>query len=171
MSFVRLLFTFLLFHTCNNVALAQAVSIEEILNRLKFRDFDAMHKSDSNFFYINMLDSALGENNSSNISLVLNRIKGQYYSMDGDYQKALTFYDASLQLAEKKFDRRYKMYLLNDISKVYTSISAYNSAKLYLQKSIDLAKEINDSAYITQEFVGLGKLYYEMNAYDSALLM
>lgn len=85
-------------------------------------------------------------------------------SRQGNYDKALEYYQLSLNDKEQK--SLLKGY--NNIGTLYSRMGEFDSSGVYLFKALDIAKETNDSLYQINILINLGLVFRDIKAFDKA---
>ena len=91
-----------------------------------------------------------------------------YYAL-GQYEKAIDYYQRSLDLSKKINDRQGEANSLGNLGVVYQSLGQYKKAIDYHQKSLDIKKEISDRQGEVASLGNLGNAYYSLEQYQKAI--
>lgn len=116
-------------------------------------------------YYGKALEIAFSKIDSSSICNNL----GQVYFKQGNYEKALEFFEQSYQLDEKLGDDLGRAYTLNNIGEVYQKQGKLNLAENQYLKSIQLKKMAADDFGLAYSFNRLGELKNEQKRHQEAL--
>lgn len=97
------------------------------------------------------------------------RLKGVYYDLKGEYEKAIDYYLQSLTAAQKIKRTEYEIAALSDLAILYSHIKQPRMAKqMYLQSALLSVKRGDNSSLVTT-YGNLGAIYNQLNMPDSAL--
>jgi tetratricopeptide (TPR) repeat protein len=143
-------------------------------NRLK-----AMHKiswdgylfsqPDSAFYYAQvMYDLALKVDNKNYLSTALNT-QGATFTMIGNYEKALEYYEKSLKIREEKGDKSPIAASYNNIAAIYEAQGKYEKTLDYFLKAKKIFEELGDKLAMSAILRNYGKVYESQGNYKKAL--
>jgi len=110
------------------------------------------------------LEIARDLNNQKNESVALNNIAEIYYKQ-GNYVKALEYYNKSLQLAS---DPSSIATTYNNIAMIYSAVGDYNKAIEYLKKAMGFAQKAGNYRGIAQDMLNLGYTYTDLKNFQEA---
>ncbi len=126
-------------------------------------------KPDSSFYFAQLhYDFALKIDNKRNIAKALNT-QGVSFYLQGNYEKALEYYEKSLKIAEEIGDKRGIGISYNNIGNIYSVQGNYEKALEYYAKSLKIAEEIGDKRAMRNYYTNIGLIYYEQGNYEKAL--
>ena len=91
-----------------------------------------------------------------------------YYAL-GQYEKAIDYYQRSLDLSKEINDRQGEANSLNNLGEVDQSFGQYEKAIHYHQQSLDIKKNIGDRQGIAHSLGGLGLAYNSLGQYQKAI--
>lgn len=95
---------------------------------------------------------------SKYLSSTINNV-GFIYDNEGDYVKAMEFYDKSLRISEKITDKEGMARSLLNIGTILQEQGDNDGAIKNLTKAIDLQKEVNDKLGMAYSLINLGRIY------------
>jgi class 3 adenylate cyclase/tetratricopeptide (TPR) repeat protein len=102
------------------------------------------------------------------IASSLNNI-GNIYQDQGNYSRALEYYQKSLAIKEEIADKNGIASSQNNIGIIYANQGNYASALEYFQRSLAIHKEIRDKREIAGSLNNIGNIYEEQGDYPCAL--
>ncbi|MCD4697708.1 MAG: tetratricopeptide repeat protein, partial [Bacteroidales bacterium] len=88
----------------------------------------------------------------------LKEIGGNYYQ-DEDYQKAITFYQQSLEIYNKNNDTLQQAIVLRKIGAAYYHLFDFDKTLEYFLKALKILEHINDQDGMLKTLVGIGNTY------------
>lgn len=97
------------------------------------------------------------------------RLKGIYYDLRNDYDKALDYYLQSLTAAQKINGTEYEIAALTDMAMLYSSIKQPRKAKETYLMAAKLSLNTGDLNSLITAYGNLGAIYNQLNLTDSAL--
>lgn len=100
------------------------------------------------------------------IPKVQNDIAGVYFDM-GAYEKALTFYQSSLQNVKKSNDLT-KCYALLGAGNCQLKLSQFSNAEITIHNVIELSSRVGDKTILSNAYLALSELYAKTNKFQSA---
>lgn len=115
------------------------------------------------------IDKDLG--NWDYISMDLNdigttyRAKGLTSGNEYDLNKALDYYHKCRSLIKKGVDKQIEVYVLNNMSNVYTDLERYSDALKFFELGYKKAKEIQDIEAMGMILTNIGIVYYNQGNY------
>ncbi|WP_394749266.1 tetratricopeptide repeat-containing sensor histidine kinase [Spongiimicrobium salis] len=92
-----------------------------------------------------------------------------YYSGEGGHEKAINYYNKSLQIAENKGPSSFSLIIRNGLSIEYAEIGDYTRALKTHLESIEIAKKLNDSVMLSVNYGNIAELYRSEKDYTRAL--
>ncbi len=96
-------------------------------------------------------------------------LQGISYSVRGEYDKALEYYNQSLEIKHKLSDDTEIAKTLNNIALIYTSQGKYAEAIEVHNKCLTISEENNHSEGIARSLLNIATLYIRIKDYDKAL--
>jgi CHAT domain-containing protein/Flp pilus assembly protein TadD len=99
---------------------------------------------------------------------LLRRIGLNYHSQ-GQYAKALEFYQQSLAISKVIGDRRGEGTSLNNIGSIYSSVGQYTKALEFYQQALAISKAIGNQSGEVTSLNNIGLIYHEIRQYAKAL--
>ncbi|MBS9771827.1 MAG: tetratricopeptide repeat protein, partial [Trichodesmium erythraeum GBRTRLIN201] len=94
---------------------------------------------------------------------------GNVYYSQGEYDKAMEYYQQHLQIARGIGDRSGEGRALGNLGVVYNSQGEYDKAMEYYQQSLQIAREIGDRSGEGGALGNLGNVYNSQGEYDKAM--
>jgi tetratricopeptide (TPR) repeat protein len=91
-----------------------------------------------------------------------------YYSL-GQYERAIAFYQQSLDIKKEIGDIQGESISLNNLGNSYYSLGQYERAIAFYQQSLDIKKEIGDIQGESISLNNLGNSYYFLGQYERAI--
>jgi tetratricopeptide (TPR) repeat protein len=91
-----------------------------------------------------------------------------YYSL-GQYERAIAFYQQSLDIKKEIGDIQGESISLNNLGNSYYSLGQYERAIAFYQQSLDIKKEIGDIRGESSSLGNLGNAYYFLGQYQRAI--
>jgi tetratricopeptide (TPR) repeat protein len=98
----------------------------------------------------------------------LTSLGNAHYSL-GQYERAIAFYQQSLDIAKEIGDIRGESNSLNNLGNAYDSLGQYQRAIAFHQQSLDIAKDIRDIQGESNSLNNLGNAYYSLGQYERAI--
>ncbi|MBP0008207.1 tetratricopeptide repeat protein [Roseofilum sp. Belize Diploria] len=112
--------------------------------------------------------TSLGNAYRSGIATSLMNLGGTYY-YQGDYERALSFHQQSLEIQQQIGDRSGIATSLMNLGGTYYYQGDYERALSYTQQSLKIKREIGDRSGIASSFNNLGLAYNSQGDYESAI--
>jgi CHAT domain-containing protein/Tfp pilus assembly protein PilF len=100
--------------------------------------------------------------------LTLNTIAG-IYIRQGEYAKALNYYQQALVIAKELNNPEHQVATLNNIGKVYTRLGEYTKALEYLSHALVIGKDLSDPDRKVTTLNSIGEIYENLGQYAKAL--
>jgi len=94
---------------------------------------------------------------------------GNAYKSLGQYERAIAFYQQSLDIFKDIGDIQGESISLNGLGNAYYSLGQYERAITFHQQSLDIAKEIGDIQGESASLNGLGNTYDSLGQYERAI--
>ena len=94
---------------------------------------------------------------------------GLAYNQLGDYNKAISYQERSLQLAREIGNRGGEVVALNNLGLIYSSQGNYQQAIFYYQQSLTWKRELRDVAGEAKSLGSLGFAYFSLGNYQQAI--
>jgi class 3 adenylate cyclase/Tfp pilus assembly protein PilF len=94
---------------------------------------------------------------------------GMVYKKQGYYNRAITYYEEALKLAEENENKRNIAIFLNNIGSIYDEWGRYDKAIEYFERSLRIKQEIDDEEGIANSLNNIGMVYYVWKKYDDAI--
>ncbi|QSV60968.1 MAG: tetratricopeptide repeat protein [Dolichospermum sp. LBC05a] len=94
---------------------------------------------------------------------------GNAYHSLGQYQKAIAFYQQSLDIFKDIGDIRGESNSLIGLGNAYNSLGQYERAIAFYQQSLDIFKDIGDIRGESNSLIGLGNAYNSLGQYERAI--
>ena len=116
-------------------------------------------------YFSNALQLSEKINDKQNIGSASVNMGELYFSM-GDKEKALHYYNKSLDALKNTDDLSYT---LNDIGKLYTSQGNYDMAKKYHDQAFTIAEKVSSRLDMANSLLGLADVYVKQKNYSQAL--
>jgi tetratricopeptide (TPR) repeat protein len=91
-----------------------------------------------------------------------------YYSL-GQYERAIAFYQQSLDIKKEIGDIQGESISLNNLGNSYYFLGQYERAIAFYQQSLDIKKEIGDIRGESSSLGNLGNAYYFLGQYQRAI--
>jgi tetratricopeptide (TPR) repeat protein len=98
----------------------------------------------------------------------LNRL-GLCYFYLGQYEKAITYQQQSLEIKEEIGDRRGVASSLGNLANCYGSLGQYEKAIAHQQQSLEINEEIGNRQGVATSLGNLGICYYYLGQYEKAI--
>jgi serine phosphatase RsbU (regulator of sigma subunit)/uncharacterized protein HemY len=111
--------------------------------------------------YLKALELAKKINSPMQVD-ILNDI-GVFYKSQGDYLKAIEYFQKNLEIVEANNDSLLIGRTLNNMANVYFSYGVYSKAIEYYEKSIDIFKKLGKNNYVGYLYMNIGVAYSKMN--------
>jgi tetratricopeptide (TPR) repeat protein len=131
---------------------------------LKLGEFDKAEQ-----LYSAVLEGTPGDKEQADIYYQLGRIKNR----QGDYEKAISFYEKELEIDQKSFSSNPipLAYTYNNIGTVYDSMKEYSNAQFYYEKALEIYQKHlpPDHQDLAASYNNIGFLYNNMGEYSKAL--
>ncbi len=138
-----------------------------ILNELSKTYWD--FSIDSSFYFANeALNLAHIAQDKLGISNAYNRI-GNVYSVQSENEKALEFYQKSLDIKLEINDSKGISNLYNNIALVYSNENQNGIALDYYYKALKESQNRNDKVDVASYYSSVGNVYYILNDYKNAI--
>ena len=112
-------------------------------------------------------DSAISQSSRENYGVALNRL-GLAYSSQGDYAKAIDFYQQSLEIRREIGDHKGIAASLNNLANAYSSQGDYAKAIDFHQQSLEIRREIGDRNGTASSLFNLGNAYAKIDEHWKA---
>lgn len=139
----------------------------DILNNLSMKYWN--YSLDSSFYFANeALNLAHIQQYKKGISDAYNRI-GNVYSFQDEQEKALEFYQKSLDIRLELKDSEGISNIYNNIAIAYYSQNQLGIALDYYYKALKESKQRNDKSDIASYYSSVGNIYYALNDYTNAI--
>lgn len=139
----------------------------EILNSLSMRYWD--FSLDSSFYFANeALNLGHIEQNKQGISNAYNRI-GNVYTFQNEHEKALEFYQKSLDIRLEIGYSKGISNIYNNIAIVYFNQNQLGIALDYYYKALKESQQRNDKNDIAAYYSSVAVIYYNLNDYKNAI--
>jgi len=81
---------------------------------------------------------------------------GSVYNSLGDYQKAIAFYEQSLNIARKIGDKKHEEIRLKNLGDVYNYLGKYQNSIAFYEQALIIAQKIGDKEHEGICFGNLG---------------
>ena len=94
---------------------------------------------------------------------------GNAYDSLGQYERAIAFYQQSLDIFKDIGDIQGESNSLNGLGNAYYSLGQYERAIAFYQQSLDIKKEIRDIQGESSSLGNLGSAYYSLGQYERAI--
>ena len=94
---------------------------------------------------------------------------GNVYHSQGEYDKAMEYYQQRLQIAQEIGDRSGEGNSLGNLGNVYNSQGEYDKAMEYYQQSLQIAQEICDRSGEGRALGNLGETLFKLEKYAASL--
>jgi len=94
---------------------------------------------------------------------------GNAYNSLGQYERAIAFFQQSLDIAKEIGDIRGESISLNNLGNAYNSLGQYERAIAFFQQSLDIKKDIGDIQGESNSLIGLGNAYGSLGQYERAI--
>ncbi|MBC8033827.1 MAG: tetratricopeptide repeat protein [Chitinophagaceae bacterium] len=131
-------------------------------------DFDEA-QLDSLYYYADYIKSSSNQSGFNKGDVLSLRLKGIYYDLKGEYERAIDYYLQSLTAAQKIRGTGYEIAALTDLAILYSHIKQPEKAKqMYLQSAALSARRGYITSLITA-YANLGAIYNQLQETDSAL--
>jgi tetratricopeptide (TPR) repeat protein len=88
----------------------------------------------------------------------------------GDYPKAIEYYEKSLKIKEEKGDKSGISWCLNNLGNVLSNQGDNPKAILYFEKALKISEEIGNKKGISSTLINLGSRFYSQCDYPNAIL-
>lgn len=99
---------------------------------------------------------------SEKILALSNSIIGLIYVNLSDFSKAISFYMASVQSAEKANYKEAQVWGFQHLSEIYLAINQVDSALMYAQKDYELSQRIKYFDFISYTLINLGAIHAKL---------
>ncbi|HEY9803876.1 MAG TPA: tetratricopeptide repeat protein [Leptolyngbyaceae cyanobacterium] len=110
----------------------------------------------------------IGERKNKNYQASLTSLGNAYYSL-GQYQRAIDFYQQSLEIQREIGDRFGEGNSLGNLGNAYNSLGQYQRAIDFLQQSLEIQREIGDRNGEGFSLRNLGNAYNSLGQYQRAI--
>ncbi|MFN6366056.1 MAG: tetratricopeptide repeat protein [Aphanizomenon sp.] len=94
---------------------------------------------------------------------------GNAYNSLGQYERAIAFFQQSLDIKKDIGDIRGESISLNNLGNAYNSLGQYQRAIAFYQQSLDIFKDIGDILGESISLIGLGNAYNSLGQYERAI--
>ena len=94
---------------------------------------------------------------------------GLAYYAQGDYERAISFHQQSLEIRQQIGDRSGIASSFNNLGNAYNSQGDYKAALSFYQQSLEIRQQIGDRSGIASSFNNLGNAYNSQGDYKAAL--
>lgn len=118
----------------------QFYSIDQVAAFINLTDSLSFNKPKKALFFTNKLDSLLSVKGDEAMKALVYRSKGNYFWVQGIYERALENYFAALELFEKQNNHKEKAKILNNIGETFKKQNDLKEAAKYLELSLDILK-------------------------------
>jgi tetratricopeptide (TPR) repeat protein len=108
------------------------------------------------------------DDNRWEIGACLNSLGNAYDSL-GQYQRAIDFYQQSIEIMREISDRNGEANSLGNLGNAYDSLGQYQRAIDFHQQSLEIAREIGDRNGEARSLAGLGIAYGSLSQYQRAI--
>ena len=88
-----------------------------------------------------------------------NSMQGLIYSYLSDFPKAISFYKASVQSAEKANYQQAQIWGFQHLSEIYLSMNQVDSALMYAQKDYEFSQRIKYYDFMSYTLINLGSIH------------
>lgn len=106
--------------------------------------------------------------NKSKIAIFSELLGDIYIELEGDYGKAIKYYDDSYEYFRSINDEWSLSVTATNMGKMYTKLGEYSKAERYLNESYEIAKKIGDKNRIAGVLLALGENYFAVGDYNKA---
>lgn len=86
-----------------------------------------------------------------------------------DYKEALPDYEKALGIAERNGIGKWIMYILNDLSRIHSTIANYDKALEYNFRSLEIRKKRKDPREISIALNNIGLVYTNLNDFENGI--
>jgi len=93
---------------------------------------------------------------------------GDVYFAQNNNPRALEYYQRSLKICEKTFDKGGATFLLNRIAEVYAAQGRYEEADDFYRRSLKLQEELGIKSITATTLNGMGNIRYRQGNYSEA---
>jgi adenylate cyclase len=97
------------------------------------------------------------------------KLQGVANAVQGNYPRALEYYEKCLAINEKTGDKRAIAGALGNIGNIYKEQADYPRALKYYEKCLSIQKEIGNKPDIARTLLNIGDIYYSQGNYPRAL--
>ena len=94
---------------------------------------------------------------------------GNVYINDGDAEKAMAYFTAALEKAEKLDDKKGMAGSFHNMANYYSNKDDLETSKSYLEKALDLYKALNDKDGIGKVYISYATYYWQKNDLETAV--
>ena len=124
---------------------------------------------DSAFYFAQLeYDFALKVDNKKYMAQALNT-QGISFAIRGNYEKAIEYYEMSLEIREEIGDKKAMGSSYNNIGLIYSNQGNYEKALEYQVKSLKILEEIGDKRATGNTYQNIGNIYAYQGNYEKAL--
>ena len=112
--------------------------------------------------------SEIDDRENWNYGASLNSLGNAYYSL-GQYERAIIFYEQSLDIARQIGDIQEDSNCLNNLGCAYNSLGQYKKAIAFHKQSLEIARQIEYIEGESNSLNNLGNAYYSLEQYERAI--
>jgi len=98
----------------------------------------------------------------------LNRLGNSYESL-GQYKKAISYHQQSLEISEEMGNRQWLAGSLGNLGNCYRNLGQYKKAISYHQQSLEISEEMGYRQGVASSLSNLGNCYYSLGQYEKAI--
>lgn len=109
------------------------------------------------------------ENNFETYSERLSNL-GMVFKKQGYYNRAISYYEEALKLAEEKGNKENIAIFLNNIGSIYDEWGRYDKAIEYFERSLRIKQETDNKEGIAKSLNNIGMVYYAWQKHEEAIL-
>jgi len=120
------------------------------------------------FYHLSKADSLSKKVNSPMVAFFVTRNWGNYYVYLEDYNKAISYLNASLSIAQESNYKYYEKDLLVLLGDCHSGIGNLDSAEQYLQEAVKIGNELNVIEIPKKALLELSKVQVKKNDYKKA---
>jgi tetratricopeptide (TPR) repeat protein len=117
---------------------------------------------------LNESNSVDEQENKNNLLTIYNQLGIAHNSLGG-YQKAIDYFQQSLEIAREIGDRHGMSLSLMGLGVAHNSLGGYQKAIDYFQQSLEIKREIGDRHGMSLSLNNLGNVYYYLGEYQKAI--
>lgn len=146
---------------------------DSILIKQHFKSFKKFYRVENEKArkYIDSIEILLNEKPESKFNAQLYSIRGQLMESEGEYKKAIDFYEKAIKINSSINNLRDLIKNYSTLGIIYARIREDEKSKIYHKKAIKIAEQNNFSSLHIQSMMEYSSFYYQTSKLDSAIIV